>query len=192
MSKEKSNPIYWKQRKITDEDVKRMEENYMHSHRLKLLEIVRHLKPKSVLEVGCGIGLNLQHIKSELSETRLSGIDINKYLIMEAVKKLKDAQLVVGDIQDLPFKDNSFDLVISDATLIYINNKDIKNIIKEMKRVAKQNIVLVEFQDEKECMVDYKWKRDYEKYFKNTISHKIRLWGDNLWDKYGYIIVAGL
>jgi ubiquinone/menaquinone biosynthesis C-methylase UbiE len=183
---------FWKERKITDKDLESMEEDYMHSHRLKLLEIVRHLKPKSVLEVGCGIGLNLRHIKDELPNTTLTGIDINKRLIIEAVRKLRGAQLVVGDIKDLPFKDNSSDLVISDATLIYINKDEIKNVIKEMKRVAKKNIVLVEFQDEKESLINYKWKRDYSKYFKTTTFHKIRLWGDKLWDKYGSIIIADL
>ncbi|MCP3684144.1 MAG: class I SAM-dependent methyltransferase [bacterium] len=107
--------------------------NELHGEeQLKKLEIIKNkLKPKKtdkILDVGCGTGL------SEILGN-VTGIDPAEKLLKKA--KIKT---VKGAAEKLPFKDNSFDIVIS-VTAIH-NFSDAEKAVKEMKRVSKGKIVI--------------------------------------------------
>lgn len=94
-----------------------------------------------VLEVGCGPGANLWFLNRE--GFKISGIDYSPTAIELACKLLEKnisetaLNLKVGDFSELPWGDNTFDLII-DIFSIYANPiKTIKNTIKEIERVLK-------------------------------------------------------
>lgn len=69
-----------------------------------------------VLEVGCGTGANLELFVD--SGCEITGIDLSPSMMDIARRKLDDrADLHLGDAADMPFADNSFDLVLSFLTL---------------------------------------------------------------------------
>ena len=71
------------------------------------------------------------------------GVEINKDLTNLAKKnlkrfKLKANQLKIGNNENLPFKSNYFDLLVSINTIHYSSGKKIDDAIKEYSRVLKK------------------------------------------------------
>ena len=112
-------------------------------------------KNVSILEIGCNIGLNLQ-ILSLMGFTNFGGIDINALAIDEAKKRLPEADLRTGTVLDMPFEDNSFDVVFSAGVLIHQNpDNSLKTVMSEMIRCSKQWIVGLEDYTENHEMITY-------------------------------------
>ncbi len=100
---------------------------------LKKLTIIKNNikinKNTKILDIGCGTG-----ISSEF-DCYVVGIDSS----IELLKQNKNNGKFLGIAEALPFKDDSFDYVIS-ITAIH-NFKDINKAIKEMKRVCNGRFV---------------------------------------------------
>lgn len=77
-----------------------------------VLKKLDYLAYHSILDVGCGTGAVLSAIaKRKHNDVILAGIDISPEMIEVAKKRVKEkADLRVGDAEDLPWKDNSFDI----------------------------------------------------------------------------------
>ena len=169
-----------------------------HSHRQTLLKELKKLEFDSLLEIGCSYAPNLSLIKKEYPDVKLAGIDINRDSILRARLRVKDAELVVGDVNDLPFKDKSFDIVLSDGVLIYTTPEEIEKVKSEMIRVARKAIVLVEFHSEgldtKGEITFSHWGRNYEKLFSEYKVKLIKItnWTERNWDTTGFIVIIKL
>lgn len=102
------------------------------------------LQPGSkVLDVGCGKGFQLFELTQTLPGLEIRGIDISSYAIENAhpeVKHLVDR----GTAANLPYADQSFDLVFSITTLHNLHNRDLDLALREMQRVGKQKYLCVE------------------------------------------------
>ena len=91
-----------------------------------------------LLDVGCGIGQSLEYLYNKFGIIP-SGIDISEKAIAMARKRLPSAFFRVGDAAALPFKDASFDAVVSECVLSLLNMSEIKpasiDAISEIRRV---------------------------------------------------------
>lgn len=90
----------------------------------------------SLLDVGCGAGLAL-----ELARKRgatVSGLDAADGLLAVARERLPDADLRHGDIEELPYDNNSFDAVTAFNSVQYAT--DPTAALREIKRVAKPGV----------------------------------------------------
>ncbi|MFH1671587.1 MAG: class I SAM-dependent methyltransferase [Candidatus Portnoybacteria bacterium] len=95
-----------------------------------------YLKVKSddlILDVGCGIGHSLDYLR-QFSDN-LVGVDTDLISLLYA-KKTTKANYVLAKAEKLPFKDNTFDKIISFNVLEHIEND--QEAIKEIRRVAKK------------------------------------------------------
>ena len=91
---------------------------------------------KSALDVGCGQGSLLLMLRT--AEAKAAGADISPKMIEEAKERLgKDADLRVADSENLPWEDDSFDLVVSTAS--FHHYPDPIKALSEMKRVLKMD-----------------------------------------------------
>jgi ubiquinone/menaquinone biosynthesis C-methylase UbiE len=82
--------------------------------------------PQTVLEIGVGSGRLTNHLVKKLSkEAKLTAIDINPNMLDIAQHKVNAANVKfeVADAQELPFLDNSFDLVICQFSFMFLPNK---------------------------------------------------------------------
>ena len=73
------------------------------------LKGVPHQAGKTILEIGCGAGGNLQHLVGEF-ESRV-GLDCNQHTLRLARQKLRPDDELVPDANELPLLDKSFDCV---------------------------------------------------------------------------------
>jgi len=90
-----------------------------------------------VLDVGCGTGFITAEIAKLVKE--VVAIDISDKMIDNAICA-KNIKYLVASAEKLPFKDKSFDKVISFTVLQDIENKD--DALKEMGRVCKNTLLI--------------------------------------------------
>jgi ubiquinone/menaquinone biosynthesis C-methylase UbiE len=101
-----------------------------------LLDLLRPGHGELILDAGCGTGVFTQDILFHGSP--VVGFDISLPMLMRAREKLRGYpfQIVLGDILNLPFWENSFDRVVSVTALEFI--EDAKGAVKELFRVTKK------------------------------------------------------
>jgi SAM-dependent methyltransferase len=91
------------------------------------------------LDVGCGAGAFLQLAAERDAEP--SGIDASEGLIAFAHRRLPGADLRVGEMEELPWQDDSFDLVTGFNSFFFAN--DLVAALREAGRVAKPGAPVV-------------------------------------------------
>jgi ubiquinone/menaquinone biosynthesis C-methylase UbiE len=102
-----------------------------------------------ILDVGCGTALYNKAFPN------YTGIDPSKGML-----KQTKANVIQGEAENLPFKDNEFDIIISVSAIH--NFTDYKKAVKEMNRVAKNKIIITllkksnKFKEIKEHLKDFK------------------------------------
>ena len=94
-------------------------------------------KPK-ILDIGCGKGFLLYDFLKVLPDAEIYGIDISKYAIANCKPEIRN-HLMIGNAINLPWKDHTFDLVISINTFHCLEAYDLELALKEMQRVGKHH-----------------------------------------------------
>ena len=78
-----------------------------------ILEELKKDDFEDLLDVGCGTGPMVELLASEFPDRRYTGLDLTPRMIEVAnAKDIENAHFVVGDAENLPFDDASFDAVI--------------------------------------------------------------------------------
>ncbi|MFA6393937.1 MAG: class I SAM-dependent methyltransferase [Patescibacteria group bacterium] len=100
-------------------------------------------KGMKILDVGCGAGHYLRSLRVRLDKNvNYTGVDQTKYSIALAKKAFGGAvPFFAGDIYNLKFADNSFDLVMCNNVILHLPPPPTKA-IAELIRVAKKYIII--------------------------------------------------
>jgi ubiquinone/menaquinone biosynthesis C-methylase UbiE len=191
-----AHKLFWKYRYIFGKGILTGNEIISamnHPHRNEIIdEIKRFPAIKNILEIGSSWGPNLGLINKFYPEINSTGIDISGHMVDAGNRYFgkngsKNIKLIRGDMTILKsLRDNEFDLIISDAALIYVDAKNIAHCAKELARVARSGLILVEFDhDNKDSLgqlFEAAWIRDYETLFQNYASgiSKRRI-SDKIW-----------
>lgn len=103
--------------------------------------------PKGVLglDVGCGVGYDLEKLVIENPDLKLFGIDISSgvYRAYQRSLKHKNIYIAQANALNLPFKDNFFDFVYSFGVIHHTSSP--YSCFKEMVRVTKNKGLIVVF-----------------------------------------------
>ena len=76
-----------------------------------------------VLDVGCGTGAVIVLLHEKYPAARYTGLDLTPAMIdVAATKGLPNCMFVVGDAEDMPFEDASFDAVLSSNSFHHYPN----------------------------------------------------------------------
>ena len=97
-----------------------------------VFDAVAEVRPRSVLEVGCGQGELAQRIRREL-DVQVIAIDQSERMVELARGRGVDAH--VGDVQQLAFADGLFDVAIA-AWMLY-HASDLDRAVRELARVVR-------------------------------------------------------
>jgi ubiquinone/menaquinone biosynthesis C-methylase UbiE len=128
------------------EDSKYPTLKYRHNYMLKRIDGLNFPENAKVLDIGCGPGEMVLDLMKHNWE--IWGIDIAQSMIDIASKKIEKnktrpniAHLAVGDIENLSFEENSFDLIVCAGVIEYL--ADDQKWSREITRVLKPGGVLL-------------------------------------------------
>ena len=116
------------------------------SWRKKVVQIVSKNNPQQILDIATGTG-DLALMMSTLAPEKIIGLDISEGMLSVGKEKISKAQLndkiemVVGDSEDIPYADNTFD-----AITVSFGVRNFANLDKglgEIRRVLKPKGALV-------------------------------------------------
>ena len=97
---------------------------------------------KWLLDIGCGTAPMISLLKEKYPSKKYTGIDLTPRMIEVAKSKnLDNAEFIVGDAENLPFKDNSFDIIINSQSFHHYPNP--QSFFNEVSRVLKPNGKLI-------------------------------------------------
>jgi SAM-dependent methyltransferase len=115
-------------------------------HALQFLQLNSN---DELLDVGCGTGL-FSSIAAK-NGTNVTGIDASEELIAEAGKRAPSIKFMTGEMEELPFPDNTYNIVCGFNSFQYAASS--KNALAEAKRVLKDQgkLVAMIWGDKKDC-----------------------------------------
>jgi len=96
--------------------------------------------PGTILEVGCGEGHLINFIKNKKNVCDIEALDLSEEILNIGRSLYPDINFIFGSVYQLPYNDNSKDLLIACELLEHLD-KPIAA-LKEINRVAKKNIIL--------------------------------------------------
>ncbi len=114
-------------------------EAFFHRNRARVVRglTARYASPGGpILDAGCGTGLNLRHLP-----VGSTGIDINPRNVALLRRRLPTHPVVEGDIEAMPFVDDSFATVLCTEVLEHV--PDPAAAIHEFRRVLRPDGVLI-------------------------------------------------
>lgn len=197
-----SDVWYWRLRHIFEK--RRWADDYLKpdslesTGRKKFVSHVASFAPlSSALEIGCASGPNLVLLAKLFPEARLLGIDVSSHAIKVgnvwlSSHNIHNVSLRVGSALDLrSFADKCVDVIFTNAVLFYVGPDKIQNVVREMVRVAKKAIVLVEWNtDERKSVYRDHWAHNWRALFVQAGIRDISLIKlvPDPWEGFGYII----
>jgi len=98
----------------------------------------------AILDVGCAKGFMLRDFVEMMPCITIAGIDISGYAIENADPAVR-SRLIQGNAKDLPYRDGTFDLVISINTIHNLHRVDVIKALREIERVGRgKSFVMVD------------------------------------------------
>jgi len=104
-----------------------------------LINLIGDVKGKKILDVGCGTG-RFTNILTRMG-AKVTAIDPSPEMISYAKRQFKECRFEIGDIKNMRFPDDSFDVVVAMRVLIHFHDK--KKALEEMVRVVKPGRMVV-------------------------------------------------
>lgn len=100
-------------------------------------ELIRSWIPpevKTIADIGCGNGI--------ISNLLANDFEVTAVDISETALSYVNTRKVKASALDLPFEDQSFDLVLSSEMLEHLSTQDLHQAIRELKRVSKRWLLI--------------------------------------------------
>lgn len=109
---------------------------------------------RSALEVGCNIGLNLTRMVE--AGVDATGVDVNARALEAARSRLPGLRFIEAAAYELPFENESFDLVFTCGVLIHIPPEARPRALDELLRVSRRYVWLGEYYRTRETVIPYR------------------------------------
>ncbi|MGJ5642429.1 bifunctional demethylmenaquinone methyltransferase/2-methoxy-6-polyprenyl-1,4-benzoquinol methylase UbiE [Formosa sp. S-31] len=138
--------------------------------RKKVVNLVKDNNPKTILDIATGTGdlaINLAETKAD----KIIGLDISSGMLEVGKQKIKAKQLentiemVLGDSENIPFPDNSFDAIT--VAFGVRNFETLEKGLAEILRVLKPNGIFVILETSVPTKTPF--KQGYKLYTKNIL-----------------------
>ena len=110
---------------------------FIHSLRKKILKIIQENNYKNILDVCCGRGNQLKMLQKH--GIPATGIDLSKEMLEVAKSGEVKAHCLEQNAENIDFRENSFDLVMTTFALHEKSNESARKILNEMIRVSQKN-----------------------------------------------------
>jgi ubiquinone/menaquinone biosynthesis C-methylase UbiE len=113
------------------------------------LDFIKLQPTDKLLDVGCGTGFFIS--LAAKAGAGITGFDATSQFIEEAKLRNPSVKFITGEMEELPFADNSFDVVTGFNSFQYAAN--VKNALAQAKRVLKNKgkLVVMIWGDKADC-----------------------------------------
>ena len=135
-----------------------------------LTDLARSLHCTSILEIGCGTGVDLRKFDDSFE---IHGVDLNEHALELARKNIPKGKFYRENITKLPFEDASVDFIFTHKLLNYLDDDTLDNGVSEMFRVAKKYIVNCELFGETEDVINDEMK--FRNMLKRWLNYKVKV-----------------
>jgi pseudaminic acid biosynthesis-associated methylase len=131
------------------------------------LPLLDDLQPKSVLEVGCNVGGNLQWITQRVDPAYVTGVDVNAKALRLLDQRVPGVRGIHTPARELPVSDRSIELVFTMGVLIHQPEETLEKVMSEMVRASSRYVFCGEYYDTETVEVPYRghagalFRRDY-------------------------------
>jgi SAM-dependent methyltransferase len=109
--------------------------------RQRIIELADLQGSPDVLDAGCGTGLTTLRIADQHPGCKVCGIDLSPKMVDvardDAAERGLDVDLCVGSITDLPYPDESFDVVLTNIMFHHLDLAEKRLAVSEIARVLK-------------------------------------------------------
>ncbi len=149
---------------------------YIHKRQLAIIEksVLNNLdKDIAVLDLCCGYGRISKELKKNKHIKHIVGMDFSR-IYCDFFQKNIQSSTVCGDLQALPFQNNSFDLIIGITALMYVKEKNLSQTMQSLNNCLKKNgkILLIDPGFEYRWFVDLFKKNTYGKTSGRSFRYK--------------------
>lgn len=140
------------------------------------------LAPMQVLDMGCGTGALLSVL--EEAGYLVTGMDLAKEMLKVARWKTRHQKIRYvhhAKGHKLPFKDNSFDLVISSFVLHGMGKEERLSLYKEMRRISRRKVIIHDYNKNRSLpttVIEYLEKGDYFTFIKTAEDEMREIFGE--------------
>lgn len=105
-----------------------------------LISLVKPLKAVSILDAGCGEGFTIERLSKSGIGKNIEGVEYSKEAMSFGKKLFPHLTIKQGSIYDLPYKVNSFDLVVCTEVLEHLEEP--AKALGEMLRVSRKYLII--------------------------------------------------
>ena len=159
--------------KFWDRYTTKNEERYNEEFAKFVRDLAMSLNCKSVLEIGCGTGIDLRLFPESFD---VHGVDLNDMALEIARQKLPSGKFKKDSITKMPFGDSSVDFVFTHQLLNYLDDETLEEGMSEMYRVAGKYIMSCEKFEESEKKISDNQK--FRNMKKRWMDYKVKIISD--------------
>ncbi|OGH42339.1 MAG: hypothetical protein A3H79_01135 [Candidatus Levybacteria bacterium RIFCSPLOWO2_02_FULL_36_8b] len=105
-----------------------------------LISLIKPLGIESILDAGCGEGFTIDKLKENGIGKKIEGVEYSKDAILLGKKLFPNLIIKQGSTYELPYKDNSFNLVICTEVLEHLEKPS--EALKEILRVSGKYLII--------------------------------------------------
>ncbi len=122
------------------------------------------IRPKTILELGANIGMNVRALRTILPNSTCSAVEINSTAVEELKNYCDDVHL--SSIEDVNI-DQTFELVFTKGVLIHISPTKIKSVLQKMSSLSNKWVLFAEYFSRDSVNIPYRghsdvlFKRDF-------------------------------
>ena len=134
----------------------------------------------SALEIGCNVGGNLRWLAELLGAENVAGVDVNERALEVVRSEVPGVDARVASARELPFADNSFDLVFTTGVLIHQSPDELPRVMDEIVRCSRRYVLCGEYRADELEEVPYRgqrgalYKQDYGRLYQERFP-RLRL-----------------
>ncbi len=118
-------------------------------------KIIKNLPFHKCLDVGCASGYMISEIAAMYTNATFFGVDVYDKAIKYAKIKYPHIKFYLSPAEKMPFKNNSFDLIISYETIEHVENPE--GFLLEIKRILKKNGIFILAMDSGNLLFKVVW-----------------------------------
>jgi len=133
---------YWEERAICWDDIEQKYNSQLIDEKAVVKQI-KKLKPKSILDLGCGNGNWAKVIKKHFPDIEYLGVDISKRMVNLASANVPDADFEVADARNLANFSRKFDLVFAYTCFLHVPQDDMPSVARGLGKVS-DKLLMVE------------------------------------------------